>query len=219
MLKQLIVSLCLLSVSCFASVEVDKSNPYTMIHKVAEITFKRFENEQSNIQKEPNILKTIVREELVPYVDYRYAAFKVIGTNLKKTTEEERNEFVPVFRDYLISSYAQVFTLYNNQKIEFEPEKAITNEKIVSVNVMVTEPGREVINIAFKVRKNSRTDEWKAFDMVAEGVSLLDSKQAELSSIIRQKGLPYVTTLLQEKSARDITFKSADKTSDNTVEG
>jgi phospholipid transport system substrate-binding protein len=44
--------------------------------------------------------------------------------------------------------------------------------------------------------------------MVAEGVSLLDSKQAELGSIIRQKGLPYVTELLKRKSTRDIIFKN-----------
>ena len=42
--------------------------------------------------------------------------------------------------------------------------------------------------------------------MVAEGVSLLDSKQAELGSLIRQKGLPYVSELLKEKSQRNIVF-------------
>ncbi len=43
--------------------------------------------------------------------------------------------------------------------------------------------------------------------MVAEGVSLLDSKQAELSSIIRQKGLAHVTDMLKEKAQKDIVFK------------
>ena len=43
--------------------------------------------------------------------------------------------------------------------------------------------------------------------MVAEGISLLDSKQAELSSLIRQKGLAHVTEMLKEKSARNIVFK------------
>jgi phospholipid transport system substrate-binding protein len=43
--------------------------------------------------------------------------------------------------------------------------------------------------------------------MVAEGVSLLDSKQAELAGIIRQKGLPHVTEMLKQKSIKNITFK------------
>jgi phospholipid transport system substrate-binding protein len=58
------------------------------------------------------------------------------------------------------------------------------------------------------VRKHKKTGDWKAYDMVAEGVSLLDSKQAELSSLIRQKGLAYVTEILKEKSAKSIVFKS-----------
>ena len=92
--------------------------------------------------------------------------------------------------------------------MEFEPAKKInTKTKILAVNTRVIESGRDDINISFKVRKDKKTKEWKAFDMVAEGVSLLDSKQAELGSLIRQKGLPYVTKLLKEKSKRSIVFK------------
>ena len=192
-----------------ASQKVDKKNPYEMIEQVSQITFKRFANESSEIKNNPNILKTIVREELMPYINYKYSAFKVIGSQLKKTTNEERNAFVPVFREYLITSYAQVFTLYDNQEVQFFPGQDLEGKTIVAVNTRVIMEGRDNIDIAFKVRKNRKTGDWKAFDMIAEGVSLLDSKQAELGSIIRQKGLPYVTELLREKSQRDIVFKAS----------
>jgi len=147
----------------------------------------------------------------MPYINYKYSAFKVIGKHLKKTTDAERRAFVPVFREYLITSYAQVFTLYDNQVVEFSPAKNFADKKIVAVNTKILMSGRDDIDVSFKVRKNRNTHEWKAFDMVAEGVSLLDSKQAELSSIIRQKGLPYVTELLKKKSARNIVFKNKTK--------
>lgn len=187
---------------------VDQSNPYTMVRGAAEQTFKRFAAEQQAIQANPNLLKDIVREELMPYINHKYSAFKVIGKHLKKTTDAERRAFVPVFREYLVSSYAQVFTLYDNQAVEFSPEKSYEGKRIVAVNTRIIMPGRANINVAFKVRLNKKTKEWQAFDMVAEGISLLDSKQAELGSIIRQKGLPYVTELLKRKSTRDIVFKS-----------
>ncbi len=192
-----------------SAIKVDKKDPYAMIETVAKLTFKRFADQSSEIKNDPNILKNIVREELMPYINYKYAAYKVIGSQLKKTSKEERAAFVPVFRDYLISSYAQVFTLYDNQEVQFFPGKKIGDKKILAVNTRVLMPGRDDIDIAFKVRKNRKTNEWKAFDMVAEGVSLLDSKQAELGSIIRQKGLPYVTTLLKKKSQRNIVFKAS----------
>ena len=192
-----------------SAMEVDKKNPYVMIETVATLTFKRFANESSKIKIDPNILKNIVREELMPYINYKYSAYKVIGAQLKKTSREERDAFVLVFRDYLITSYAQVFTLYDNQDVIFFPEQSLADRNIVAVNTRVIMPNRDDIDIAFKVRKNRKTNEWKAFDMVAEGVSLLDSKQAELGGVIRQKGLPHVTALLKEKSRRDIVFKSS----------
>lgn len=207
-LGALITSFVLL-VSTWAQAEtVDKQDPYLMIQEVADITFKRFSDEQDAIQKNPNLLKNIVKEELMPYIDYRYAAYKVLGSNLKKTTKAERSAFVPVFRDYLITSYAQVFTLYKKQRVEFEPAKKVDpKSKILQVKTSILEPGRDPISIAFKVRKNKKTKEWKAFDMIAEGVSLLDSKQSELSGVIRQNGLEHVTTMLKEKATRDIVFK------------
>ncbi|MFQ3267670.1 MAG: phospholipid transport system substrate-binding protein, partial [Colwellia sp.] len=96
---------------------IDQTNPYIMIKGAAEQTFKRFASEQHAIQQNPNLLKDIVREELMPYINYKYSAFKVIGKHLKKTTDVERRAFVPVFREYLVSSYAQVFTLYDNQAV------------------------------------------------------------------------------------------------------
>ena len=190
------------------SVAVDQSNPYKMVEQAADKTFKRFAREQQAIQENPNLLKDIVREELMPYINYTYSAFKVIGKHLQKTTDTERREFVPVFREYLVSSYAQVFTLYDNQEVIFAPERSFAGKKIVAVNTRIIMPGGDDIDVAFKVRLDNRTNQWQAFDMVAEGISLLDSKQAELGSMIRQKGLPYVTELLKSKSTRDIVFKN-----------
>lgn len=188
---------------------VDQSNPYSLVKGAAEQTFKRFAREQQNIRANPNLLKDIVREELMPYINYKYSAFKVIGKHLKKTTDAERRAFVPVFREYLVTSYAQVFTLYDNQVVEFAPEKSYKDKRIVAVSTRIMMPGRDNIDVSFKVRLNKKTKQWQAYDMVAEGVSLLDSKQAELGGIIRQKGLPYVTELLKSKSSRDIVFKSS----------
>jgi len=188
--------------------KVNQENPYKMIEEVAGLTFQRFANEHKNIRNNPNILKDIVDEELMPYINYKYSALKVIGKHLKKTSKKERNDFIPVFKEYLVTSYAQVFTLYDNQAVVFFPEKKFTGKKIIAVNTKIIMPGRENIDVAFKVRKNTKNNTWQAFDMIAEGVSLLDSKQAELGSIIRQKGLPYVTNLLKKKSTRNIVFKN-----------
>lgn len=211
-MKKLLLLIFITSLPFFTQANISKHDPYKMIHQAANLAFKRFANVQDKIKKDPNILKTIVREELLPYIDYRYAAYKVLGSRiLKKTTKKERNKFVIIFRDYLVSQYAQVFVRYNNQKVTFEPSRDFSNKKILSIKTIINDPKLGVIDIAFKVRRNRHTNEWKVFDLVAEGVSLLDAKQAELSGILRQKGLAYVDNLLQQKTAADIVLPKTKK--------
>jgi phospholipid transport system substrate-binding protein len=210
-LKKLLLIVCSIIFSALAQAEVDQSDPYAMVEQVAQQTFDRFAREKAQIRQNPEILKDIVRQELLPYIDYRYSAYKVIGSYLKKTTKAQRDAFVQVFREYLVTSYAQVFTLYDEQKIEFGMRRETVGKKIVTVNtVVIEESGRPPIKIDFKVRNNKKTNKWKAFDMVAEGVSLLDSKQAELSSIIRQQGIDEVTAMLKAKSEQKIRFADAE---------
>ena len=75
---------------------------------------------------------------------------------------------------------------------------------------MVRDPNRPEIKIAFKVRKDSKTNEWKAYDMVAEGISLLNSKRSEFESILRQDGIDSVIALMREKIGKPVELKTGE---------
>ena len=190
--------------------EIDKTKPYEMMAQVSEVTFSRLKAEQSAIQANPNILKTVVDEELMPYVNVKYAAYKLLGTHLKKTSAEERAEFVTAFRDYLVSSYAQVLTLYTDQKIVLEKAKKIPEgKKIISVRVDILDSARPTVKVDFKLRKNKKTGEWQAFDMVAEGVSLLSTKQSEWNGKIRKEGISSVSKELASLAKQPIRLEGS----------
>ncbi|MCV5682131.1 ABC transporter substrate-binding protein, partial [Escherichia coli] len=78
---------------------------------------------------------------------------------------------------------------------------------ITAVNVSVKEAGKPDIFLEFKLRKNNKTGEWKAFDMVAEGISLLSAKQSELGGLIRQNGIDAVIAQLREHNAKPLVLK------------
>ena len=65
-----------------------------------------------------------------------------------------------------MTSYAQVFTLYDNQQVLFAAEQNFSDKNIVSVKTQIVMPGRDNIDVSFKVRINKKTKEWKAYDMV-----------------------------------------------------
>ncbi|EDP57309.1 phospholipid-binding protein MlaC [Vibrio sp. AND4] len=193
-----------------AAAEVDKTQPHQMMKQVAEVTFERLKNEQAQIKQDPNLLKSIVEEELMPYVNDRYAALKLLGPNLKGAKREDVGEFITAFRAYLVTSYAQVLTQYSDQKIEFGPApKLAPSKRITSIKVDIIDAPRPNIKLEFKLRKDKKTGEWLAFDMVAEGISLLSSKQAEWKTKIRQEGILAVAKDLEKLAAQPIRFEAA----------
>ena len=210
MLARLLLSVCaVFSVFGATAAEVDKTEPYKMMKQVAEVTFERLKAEQPKIKQDPNLLKVIVEEELMPYVNYRYAGLKLLGPNLKGAKREDVLEFIDEFRAYLIASYAQVLTQYSDQKIEFGPEPSIDDSKrITSIKVDIIDTPRPNIKLEFKLRKDNQSGEWEAFDMIAEGISLLSSKQSEWNSKIRQEGILSVAKDLEKLAAEPIRFEA-----------
>lgn len=190
-----------------ASAQSD-NDPYQLIQQVGEKAFERIAANQEQIKKDPEVLRQIVTDELMPYVDYRYASLKILGKNsVKNSTKEQRKAFTLAMRDYLIQTYAQALTQYKQQKVEFEKPRKLKNKNIASVRATIIDPARPPITIDFKVKRNKKTKTWKAFDMVVEGISLLNSKRAELGGLIRKEGLDKVTEQLKEKSKRPIVLK------------
>ncbi|NVD08199.1 phospholipid-binding protein MlaC [Vibrio sp. JPW-9-11-11] len=211
MFKKLVLTLFSILIAFGARAEgIDKTQPYQMMRQVAEAAFSRLKAEQDLIQQDPNHLKVIVNEDLMPFVNEKYAALKLLGPNLKGAKREDVGEFIVAFRSYLVTSYAQVLTQYTDQSIEFEPEPSIDPSKsITSIKVDIIDAPRPNIKLEFKLRRDKRSGEWEAFDLIAEGISLLSSKQSEWSSKIRQEGILAVAQELTELSNQPIRFESS----------
>ncbi|WJG08857.1 ABC transporter substrate-binding protein [Aliiglaciecola sp. LCG003] len=190
--------------------EISKDDPYAMVQDVATITFERIKNDQAKIKADPDVLRNIVKEELLPYVDYKFSAYKVLGKYVTKAPKEQLQEFVMVFREYLVTTYAVAMGYYDNQTVVFEPTSDFEDERDVTVRAIVKDPNRPDIKIAFKVRKDRKTNQWKAYDMIAEGISMLSSKQSEFESILRQQGIEVVIDLMKDKINKPITMDKAE---------
>jgi phospholipid transport system substrate-binding protein len=201
----LVIVLGLLAVT--ASVDANHpSDPYKFVKEVASATFSRMKKDQALINENRNELKIIVEHELMPHVDHNYSALFVLGNNVKTLPKDKIEEFAEVFKDYLMATYAISLGYYNNQMVEFEPTKPYDGKKLVSIKALIKEVGRKNINVIFQVRQN-KMGQWKAIDMTAEGVSVIQTKRAEFTPMIRQKGIDSVIALMKEKSDKPLENK------------
>lgn len=188
--------------------KIDQNDPYLMIQEAASRTFARIKSEQSNIQKDPEILRLIMEEELMPYIDYRFSAFKVLGKYARSVEKKELLEFVSVFKEYLVTSYAVAMGYYDDQTVEFEPASNYDNEKHATIRAVIKDDSRPDIKVAFKVRKDDRSGNWQAYDMVAEGISMLSSKQSEFESILRKDGIGKVIDNMRDSIRKPIVLQN-----------
>lgn len=187
-----------LSFNTFAAERIPQQEPYSMIESLATNAFERIKNERSQGDFDALKMQEIMEQELMPYVDHRFSAFKVLGKHARKVKRDELGEFVGEFKQYLIVTYATTMQSYQDQQLEFEPARDIDERTDITVKGRIIEDGKPDIKIAFKVRQQRKSGDWYVYDMVAEGISLISSKQSEFDSVLRKNGVAAVVELMRQ---------------------
>ena len=208
MFKRLIM-IAMLVVAPFA-MAIDQTNPYKLMEEAAAKTFDRLKAEQPQIKQNPDYLRTIVREELLTYVQIKYAGALVLGTYYKDATPAQRDAYFKAFESYLEQVYGQALAMYHGQTYTIAPEQPIGDKNIVAIRVTINDTnGRPPVRLDFQWRKNSKTGYWQAYDMIAEGVSMITTKQNEWGDILRKQGIDGLTAQLQRSAQVPITLEES----------
>lgn len=192
-------------------IKVAQEDPYLMIEQAASNTFARIKREQAQIKSDPENLRTIMEEELMPYIDYRFSAFKVLGKYARQVEKKELFEFVSVFREYLITTYAVAMGYYDDQAVEFDPVRDFSDRSDVTVRAVIKDNSSPDIKVAFKVRKDPRSGDWQAYDMIAEELVFVE-QTVEFESILRKDGITKVIELMRENIRQPIKLNNGEDT-------
>ncbi|HDL3916593.1 TPA: phospholipid-binding protein MlaC, partial [Mannheimia haemolytica] len=188
-IKKIIVTGLVAVSALFSTTAFAETSPYVLMQQTADKLFGDIKANQAKIKSNPEYLRTIVRNDLMPHVHVKYAGQLVLGKNLSAATDAQKEAFFNAFGQFVEQSYAQVLTQYQDQSVQIESPKSVDGKSIVSIRVNVSGKGAaQPIKLDFKWRKNSKTGEWQAYDMAAEGVSMVATKQNEWAGVIRQKG-------------------------------
>lgn len=207
MFKRLLMVAMLVIAPLAAANAADQTNPYKLMNEAAAKTFTRLKNEQPKIKQNPNYLRDVVRQELLPYVQIKYAGALVLGRYYREATPAQREAYFNAFGDYLAQAYGQALALYHGQTYQIQPEQPLGDAKIIAIRVTIIDPnGRPPVRLDFQWRKNSQSSNWQAYDMVAEGVSMITTKQNEWSDLLRTKGIDGLTAQLKTYAAQPITL-------------
>ena len=198
LVKLFIAVVALLSINSANAQE----NPYELANTVAQNTIVQIKANKDSLADRA-VAEKIINENLMPHIDVKYAAYKVIGTSLKNTTAEQRDNFTKAFAENMKNSFIKVLTKYTSQEIIPSAVKSVPeDETLVSVKMSIHEEGKKDLELVLKLRKNKKTNVWKAYDMVAENISMLESKISEISPIIKNQGIEKAIEILNSNETK-----------------
>ena len=146
-------------------------DPYIFIDENAQKMVRVLTEDSSLFETDRVLYENKIKEIFEPMIDFRRVAASVMGKKYYLlATKEERAEFVLIFRDSLLDTYAETLAQWGDSTITTEFPK---NNEELSKNVEVKQTldtGTSKYPISYKLRKSK--DGWKIVNIIINGVNL-----------------------------------------------
>ncbi len=128
----------------------------------------------------------------------------VAGRYWRSASEDERTEYLQLFEDVIVNTWADRFSQYSGQKFEVRgatdatPDKSPENVALVE-SLFFTDPTTPV---RLEWRVASKGDLFKIVDVKLEGISMATTQRDEFNSVVSKNGRT-LAALIEELRRRD----------------
>ena len=129
--------------------------------------------------------------------DFRSMSQSVLATNWKKATPEERDRFTEFFSQYIEETYRSRIEAYTDEEIIYKDE-VIRGKRAVVETIIKTDTVEIPIN--YKLKENDGV--WYAYDVIVEGVSLINNYRNTFAVIVKNEGMDGLLLNIQRRIDR-----------------
>lgn len=148
-----------------------------------------------------------VAEVIAPYTDFDKIARLVVGKHWRTASADEKNKFKQEFKKLLVRTYSRAFFDFDQWTVRFLPlnmesaVKKVKNTEAVTVKTEILQPGKSPFSLNYRMWKVN--GEWKVYDMMIEGISLVKNYRTSIGTRIKKPGstLATVTEYLAKKNS------------------
>ncbi|WP_439328444.1 ABC transporter substrate-binding protein [Lonepinella sp. BR2357] len=213
LLKLMLVLSTLFVVQAFQAAMATEE-PYELTQKISDNLFKDIQSQHTEIKSNPNILKSIVHQDLMPYVNaWAEVVLSTHSETLHSMTLEKRQELNSAFEKYIETVFSYWIAAYNDSKsVEMlQPETLDQNEKYAMMSVMLTQKDQQQQILTFYWRKNSRINKWFIYDLKfftgLHQVSPLEGMRAHNKEALDKGGVDALISHVLKFSKRTVDLK------------
>jgi phospholipid transport system substrate-binding protein len=139
-----------------------------------------------------------VRNLLAENFDIAVIGRYVLGPALRKTSEEQRERYQSQFRAWMLGTYSQRLAGYSGGTMSVTDVKPY-GKKDVLVSTQFDRPSGKPLVARWRVRQ--KKDGYRILDLVIKGVSMAMTQREEFRSVVRQKGVDGLISMLESQTA------------------
>ncbi len=149
-----------------------------------------------------------VNEAILPSTDFEKISSLVLGKLWKSATPQERDRFKQEFQTLLVRTYSRAFVEFKDWTIRYLPIEMETDATKVIVKTEVLQPGIKPVAVDYRMLLTD--GDWKAYDIMIEGVSLVTNYRTTFTSEVEAKGsLSAVIDSLAKKNTEALAAKNS----------
>ena len=125
--------------------------------------------------------RAAIRKEAQVVFDFGETAKRALGRHWQGLSEKDRQEFTGLFTDLIERAYISKIERYSGERIAYAGESVEGGLATVRTR-FVTKQGTE---IPVDYRMQQRGDRWLVYDVMVEGVSLINNYRTQFDKIIQ----------------------------------
>jgi len=176
-----------------------EQSPQELVKQTADQMLSKLREEHKVIEQHPDRIYDLVNQIVLPHFDFERMSSLVLGRYWRTATPEQRQRFVAQFRNLLVRTYAKSLDSYADNKITYLPYRGGPAQDDVTVRTEVEQPGGLPIPIDYSLYLN-KSHEWKVYDVVVDGVSLVTNYRTTFANQIRQASLDKLIATLASRN-------------------
>jgi phospholipid transport system substrate-binding protein len=137
-----------------------------------------------------------LKQILFARFDFTEMAKRALGSNWRRRTPQEQDEFVRLFTDILERAYADIIDSYTDERIIYLNERIEGGFADVGSKILTSRGEEYSINYKAHLVSN----EWKVYDVIAENISLVNNYRSQFNRVIANSSYEELLRRLKDKA-------------------
>lgn len=158
----------------------------TTVDKVLEV----LKDESQPIEQRRDQIRQLVRGRF----DFELMSRSTLGRQWKNASQEEKDRFIELYSRLLESTYIGRIEGYSGESVTYNGEKVRGDKALVETSIVT-----ESVTIPIEYKMVQTASDWKVYDVVIEGVSLIRNFRSSYGTIVDNEGFPGLFDRMQGK--------------------